>query len=255
MKKAFTLIELLVVISIIALLIAILLPVLSSARQSAIDVQCASNQKQLSAAAHVFATDSKGKFMRTSRQYNVGTVQYLPNRAEESVGTDHISWVNLDVRDYYTDDIGVDFFSFGCPNRGDSYVRSENQMFRLGYYLMFGRLMSTYPAPTTALGNWDSPQTLEDPSDLVMTGDLIEFRTRSTDYGMNVSSVSHAPKGERWGKPNGLETPEQLDSRGGNQSFMDGSVSWVAQNDMTEKAVNRNGFTRGYFRAPESRRR
>ncbi|MFG0249870.1 MAG: prepilin-type N-terminal cleavage/methylation domain-containing protein [Phycisphaeraceae bacterium JB051] len=58
--KAFTLIELLVVISIIALLIAILLPALSKARDTARQVKCLSAQKQVMVCQLVYSEDSKG---------------------------------------------------------------------------------------------------------------------------------------------------------------------------------------------------
>lgn len=54
-KKAFTLIELLVVISIIALLISILLPALSSARDTARSSVCLNNQKQIMLASLMYA--------------------------------------------------------------------------------------------------------------------------------------------------------------------------------------------------------
>jgi prepilin-type N-terminal cleavage/methylation domain-containing protein len=62
MKKSdgFTLIELLVVISIIALLVAILLPALGAARKSAKNVQCTSNLHQVGIGAQAYATDFKG---------------------------------------------------------------------------------------------------------------------------------------------------------------------------------------------------
>lgn len=55
--RGFTLIELLVVISIIALLVAVLLPALRAARDSARNVQCLSNLRQIGLAIHSYATE------------------------------------------------------------------------------------------------------------------------------------------------------------------------------------------------------
>ncbi|HZZ44567.1 MAG TPA: prepilin-type N-terminal cleavage/methylation domain-containing protein [Tepidisphaeraceae bacterium] len=60
--RAFTLVELLVVIGIIALLISILLPTLSTARQAANTAVCASNIRQLATASLLYAIENHGYF-------------------------------------------------------------------------------------------------------------------------------------------------------------------------------------------------
>lgn len=60
-RKGFTLVELLVVIGIIALLIAILLPTLGKARESAKRAVCLSNLRQLYMANQMYANANKGQ--------------------------------------------------------------------------------------------------------------------------------------------------------------------------------------------------
>lgn len=58
--RGFTLIELLVVISIIALLVAILLPAITRAKESAITTECLSDKRQIVIALNNYAVDNKG---------------------------------------------------------------------------------------------------------------------------------------------------------------------------------------------------
>src|ERR1041384_4335077 len=68
LRQGFTLIELLVVIAIIATLAALLLPALAKAKDTAKKAQCINNERQLTIAAFVYATDHSDYMPENGRQ-------------------------------------------------------------------------------------------------------------------------------------------------------------------------------------------
>jgi prepilin-type N-terminal cleavage/methylation domain-containing protein/prepilin-type processing-associated H-X9-DG protein len=80
-KVGFTLIELLVVIAIIAILAAILLPVLASARERARSLICLNNTHQLTLAWQLYADDHNGRL-----PYNLVMTEFGPRN--------RMNWVN-----------------------------------------------------------------------------------------------------------------------------------------------------------------
>ncbi|MCE5324385.1 prepilin-type N-terminal cleavage/methylation domain-containing protein [bacterium] len=67
MKRGFTLIELLVVIAIIAILAAILFPVLAGAKEKARVTACCSNLKQIGSAFNIYVDEYNGRYPASAR--------------------------------------------------------------------------------------------------------------------------------------------------------------------------------------------
>ena len=104
MKRHFTLIELLVVIAIIAILAAILLPALQSARARAQSTRCVSNLKQTATTAQMYTDDNRGWWPNANNigGYEVPGWTYALQKAK--VINPSIDY--KDTKDYF----------FRCPN-------------------------------------------------------------------------------------------------------------------------------------------
>jgi len=89
-QNGFTLVELLVVIGIIALLISVLMPALTAARQQAQKTQCLSNLRSLGQAVALYQAEHKGVYPPL-----IGAIEGDPMFHLETVSADHLGEVRV----------------------------------------------------------------------------------------------------------------------------------------------------------------
>lgn len=233
-RNGFTLIELLVVISIIALLIAILLPALSRARITANESVCRSNLKQLATASVAYATDNKGVFPTrgTNISNNVDVNWATTDNPLLDTPTNDSNQDARDMLEGYLTDYQVEKPSkvMYCPlmpvgtgfSFTDSWPSTKN-VYEWGY----GYLGNAFASKDDSRwqGSEDPPKNLEAPSSASLWTDI----TRGV-FGQGWYSVPHTQSGQGWAAdsytPSGVPETKFNTPGGTHSGKVDGSVEF-----------------------------
>lgn len=231
--RAFTLIELLVVISIIALLIAILLPSLGAARESAKRVQCLANLKQMATTVYALTEENKGWVPEPAQSGRNGdTGRYVMNSFESD------EWKAFKKAGH-----SVELLT--CPGRDFETIEAINAG-RLNHAYMYlggiGRWNPTNKTDTGG-GHWYTPQGKVPHASPVRADQLIRERALAADLtiltGSAWTEVTTNINSVEWDRSLPAHKPRTGDTSiigasrdgispsGGNHVFGDGSAEWV----------------------------
>ena len=257
-RRAFTLIELLVVISIIALLIAILLPALSRAKSAATQTLCLSNTRGLATASHAYAADNRGFFLP-------GVYQASPQMVEVpgfTVPAGEIQGYRSTWKGYlenYSDEKGSE--SMYCPFYAKDPLHSFGNgwpnttvipgltLYAMGYANYAGT--SRQPGRPGWVSAAKGPVTDNAPSDMPLFADMMEGALDGSSW----IYYSHADAGAVGGG-NALEGGGAVEGPEGlNTSFVDGSAGFnlfVPNSNVFEVASTGN-TSRGFILYYQSR--
>ncbi len=248
-KAGFTLVELLVVIGIIALLISILLPSLSRAREQAKRVACASNVRQFCNAMIMAANENKGRLM------DVGNRNGQWDDSGNVYRSDEVQVIHPAARDALVERYGMIRKAFFCPSNLDmdtdyNWARPDKQDYGFVGYVMYGgrTTLGKYKNDPAVTAAFAAMVFEEVPADMQLFPTKLGQRSF---YPVLVADIVRSYQNELnpSNHVNGQDpTGFMPQGKGGaNVGYIDGHVEWRAQNDLGQTDPTYKGKRQMYL--------